>query len=89
LSIEISGIRPVLALTIAVWAALFFISGYVSLASIAAGVALPVLMVYFNAPFALKIMSILLCVFVVFRHRTNISRLVNGQENRVKLPYFK
>lgn len=89
LTIEIPGIRPVVLLTVGVWLLFFLIFGYVSLASIAAGVALPVLMVYFNAPFAIKIMSILLCVFVVFRHRSNISRLVNGQENRIKLPYFK
>jgi len=89
LSIEISGIRPVLAFTVGIWILLFFIFGYVSLASIAAGVALPILMVYFNAPFALKVMSIFLCIFIVFRHRSNISRLVSGQENRIKLPYFK
>lgn len=89
LTIEISGIRPVLLITVGVWLVIFLISGFVSLASIAAGVALPVLMVYYNAPFALKVMSILLCVFVVIRHRANITRLAQGQENRIKLPYFK
>ena len=89
LSLEIPGIRPVLLLTIVVWMILFLIFGYVSLASIAAGVALPLLMVYFNEPFALKIMSILLCVFVVFRHRSNISRLTRGQENSIKRTFFK
>ena len=89
LTIEVPGIRPVLLLTVAVWLVLFLLFGYVSLASIVAGVALPVLMVYFNAPFAIKVMSILLCLFVVFRHRTNITRLAQGQENRVKLPWFK
>ncbi len=89
LAIEIPGIRPVLALTVAIWFVVFLLFGYVSLASIAAGVVLPVLMVYFNAPFVIKIMSILLCVFIVLRHRANITRLGSGQENRIKLPWFK
>lgn len=89
LAIEIAGIRPVLGLTIAVWLLVFLPSGYVSLASMTAGVALPVLMVYFNAPFALKVMSIVLCIFIVLRHRANLARLAIGQENKVPLPWLK
>jgi len=85
LAIQIPGIRPVLFLTIASWAAVFFLFGYVSLASIIASVVLPVLMVVYNAPFPIIAMSMLLCVFIVLRHRTNISRLIKGRENRIKL----
>ena len=89
LSMVIVGMRQVLLLTLGVWLCLFLPTGYVSLASIGASVALPILMVAFNAPIAIKTMSIFLCLFVVFRHRANISRLAKGQENRIKLPYFK
>ena len=87
LAVQIAGIRPVLFLTLGAWLVLFLLSGYVSLASVAAAVALPVLMVAFNAPFPIKVMSILLCLFIVLRHRSNISRLINGQENRIKFPF--
>ena len=84
LAIQIPGLRPVLVATIATWIAVFVLSRYVSLASITAAVTLPAFMVIFNAPFAIKIMSIVLCLFVVFRHRSNIDRLIKGQENRFK-----
>lgn len=89
LAIQIPGLRPVLLLTLLVWAAVFFPSGYVSLASITAAVALPVLMVVFNAPFVIVLMGIALSILVVLKHRANISRLLKGQENRIKLPYLR
>lgn len=89
LSIVLPGIRLVLMWTMGTWITLFLISGFVSLSSIVASVVLPIAMVYYNAPFEIKVMSILLCVFVVFRHQANIHRLINHQENRVKLPWLK
>lgn len=89
LAIEITGIRPVLFLTVLTWLVVFLPLGYVSLASISAAVALPVLMVVYNAPFPIKVMSMCLCIFIVLRHRVNIARLAKGQENRINLPYFK
>ncbi len=89
LAVQLPGIRPVLLLTVATWLVLFLISGYVSLASIVASVVLPILMVAFNAPFVIKAMSIFLCIFIVLRHRANISRLAKGRENRIKLPFHK
>ena len=89
LAIQLPGLRIVLGLALLIWVALFLLSGYVSLASISAAVALPVLMVVFEAPFPMKVMAIVLCVFIVFRHRSNIKRLVKGQENRVSFPFRK
>ncbi|MBF0571053.1 MAG: glycerol-3-phosphate 1-O-acyltransferase PlsY [Candidatus Omnitrophica bacterium] len=89
LAIQLSGLRIVLGLATLTWVVLFLLFGYVSLASIAAAVVLPVLMVVFNAPFSMRVMAIILCVFIVFRHRPNIRRLAKGQENRVPLPFHK
>lgn len=89
LTIQISGLRPVLLIVLTVWLSVFLVFGYVSAASIVAAIALPICMVLVNAPFILKMMSIVLCLFIVFRHRSNITRLIQGKENRVKLPYFK
>ena len=72
----------------AVWAAVFFLSRYVSLASLAAALALPVsawLLGYFQVvrffpPFGF--VMILFAVLAFWRHRSNIVRLMNGTESR-------
>jgi len=89
LAIQLPGLRIVLGLATLTWLVLFLLFGFVSLASLAAAMALPVLMVVFEAPFPMKVMAIVLCVFIVFRHRSNIKRLAKGQENRVYFPFRK
>jgi glycerol-3-phosphate acyltransferase PlsY len=88
-AIQIPGLSPVLFITLGTWIILFLLSGYVSLASLGASVVLPMSMVVLDQAFPLKIISIVLCVFIVFRHRTNITRLLQGKENRVTLPFHK
>ena len=72
----------------AVWAGVFFLSRYVSLASLAAALALPVSawLLKFFAGFALPLpIGLLLILFVIltfWRHRSNIVRLMNGTESR-------
>ncbi len=83
LAIQISGLRPVLLTVVGVWLVIFLLFGYVSLASLFVAVALPICMVAVRAPFAMIVMSIVLCLFVVFRHRSNITRLLQGKEDRV------
>ena len=89
LAIQFQVLRVILALVIITWLALFFLFGFVSLASIVAAIVFPILMVVFLEPLPLILMSIVLCVFIVFRHRSNIERLVKGQENRVAFPFRK
>jgi glycerol-3-phosphate acyltransferase PlsY len=83
LAIQFQVLRIILLLVTLTWLVLFLIFGFVSLASITAAVVFPVLMVAFLEPFPLIIMSIVLCIFIVFRHSSNIKRLAKGQENRV------
>lgn len=89
LAIQLSGLRIILALVTLIWFVLFVLFGYVSLASIITAVVLPLLMVVFNAPFPMTVLAIVLCIFIVFRHTSNIRRLVRGQENRVSFPFRK
>ncbi len=82
------GLAPVPSLVaLAVWCAITFSTGYVSLGSIVAAVALPVSVVAegmiqgsLSAPVA--VVSGILGLLVVWRHRSNIVRLVRGEENR-------
>lgn len=88
LSIKFASIVPVLLISLGIWIVVFLISGFVSLASILAGVSLPFLMAAFDEPFEFVLLGILICVFVVLRHRSNISRLLSGKESRLR-PFSK
>lgn len=70
-----------------VWAAVFFSTRYVSLASLAAAVALPLitmilLLTGFLYGWPYFYFAVAACLLAVWRHRSNIVRLMNGTENR-------
>jgi glycerol-3-phosphate acyltransferase PlsY len=70
-----------------VWIAVFLISRYTSLASISAAVGLPIAASLIvgktetDSPLLIGF-SILMAALAVWRHRSNIVRLLNGTENR-------
>ena len=82
---------PITALTcLGVWVVLTFSTKYVSVGSIGACVALGALgvMGYFKLPYppddinlGLTITCLLVAVFVIVKHKSNIKRLMNGTEN--------
>ena len=79
------GLMPAAALTVlAVWFVTFQATKYVSVASIVAAVALPVtaaVMVHFEkAGMPLVYFCACLAVVIVWRHRSNVSRLMKGTE---------
>jgi glycerol-3-phosphate acyltransferase PlsY len=69
-----------------VWIAVFLIGRFTSLASISAAIALPVaaLIVVKSEPDFpwLAGFSVLMAALALWRHRSNIVRLLNGTENR-------
>jgi len=65
-----------------VWVITFYTSRYVSLASIVAAFALPIAAFFFHQPPLLLGLAAVIATFVVLRHRANITRLMNGTENR-------
>ncbi len=67
---------------VAVWLAVFYSTRFVSVASILMAVSLPITNFALNASASLQWMSLALAAVVVFRHKSNIARLVRGEENR-------
>lgn len=67
-----------------VWLACFFLTGYVSLASILGAAAIPITMVGAGAPPALTRFALALFAFVTWKHRENIRRLIAGTESRMR-----
>jgi glycerol-3-phosphate acyltransferase PlsY len=66
----------------ALWAAVFGLSRYVSLASIIAVGSLPVLIGVFSYPGSHILFGLLVAGVAIYRHRSNIQRLLNGTEHR-------
>lgn len=65
-----------------------FLTRYVSLSSITAAIILPIMVLIFPAKdgvdkLTLSILSILIGLFVIYKHKTNISRLLNGTESKI------
>lgn len=56
---------------------------YVSLGSMLGALALPVSALVLHRPAVLVVVSALIALFVIVRHRTNISRLLAGTESRI------
>ena len=77
---------PVFLICLGVWLLLFTITRYVSVASIAASVALPVtvasLYLTHRTDWLALMVSLLMCLLAVWRHRSNIARLRAGTESR-------
>ncbi len=86
----IIGLMPLAALILfPIWFIVFEISRYVSVASICAAISLPITIAVFLKfkvmdSVVLLYFSIALAVVVVWRHRSNFSRLLNGTEQRFK-----
>lgn len=81
-----------IVILLVIWFAVFFISKYVSLASIIAAAALPLVTLwgsYFHGKIAdgtwnkpLFVFNLLIAILAIWKHRTNIQRLRAGTENR-------
>ncbi|HWI54583.1 MAG TPA: glycerol-3-phosphate 1-O-acyltransferase PlsY, partial [Desulfobacteria bacterium] len=63
---------------IIVWLITLGLTRYVSLASILAGIGVIPAMFYFKEPDTLKVFLAVAAAFIIFRHRANIGRLLNG-----------
>lgn len=81
-------IQPLVAICcVGVFLLILSLTRYVSLSSIIASIAFPILILYiFNEPEVFyRIFAIAVALMVVLTHQKNISRLLNGNENKVPL----
>ena len=83
LGMKMPGLNIVVGLIVLSWFLVFFIFRIVSLASIVAALTLPVYCLLFKQPFFLIGLSLLLCIFVILRHKTNLLRIFQGKEPRL------
>lgn len=86
-----SGVGTILALNwqvgliiAAVWGVVTYLSKYVSLGSIIALGVSPFIMWYLHNPIAYVGYCALGAIYIIYLHRTNIVRLIKGEENKVR-----
>ena len=88
------GLAPLPSLAaLVIWGVLVWWTGYVSVGSIAAAIVLPGLVIALgaaggNRSLPVTVLSCLMGILVVWRHRANMVRLKNGTENRFKTRRF-
>ena len=68
---------------LAVWGVGFALSRYVSVGSLAAAVALPVVQLLMRHALSEVLLGTALAALIIVRHRANIGRLVQGTEHRI------
>ncbi|MCL6589783.1 MAG: glycerol-3-phosphate 1-O-acyltransferase PlsY [Firmicutes bacterium] len=67
-----------------VWVAVFLAAGYVSLASVSAAISFPVAVYLFYNQDPYRILfALVIAILVIYKHRDNIKRLLNGTEHRI------
>jgi len=89
MTIMFPALVPVLAVCLLSWCVTMHFSRYISVSSMLASVVLPLMMVITNQPPEMVFLGAIFCIFVVYRHRSNIKRLQLGTESKVNLPFLK
>ena len=85
-------IQPIVAVScVGVFLLVLFLTRYVSLSSILAGVALPicVLWIYNEKEVFYRVFAVAVAALVVLTHQKNISRLIKGNESRVPILKYR
>jgi glycerol-3-phosphate acyltransferase PlsY len=74
----------VVLIAFVIWLLVVLISGYVSLGSIIATLAVPIIALFLHVPWVYFIFAVPTPILVVIRHLPNIRRLQNGTESRIR-----
>lgn len=78
-------LAPVITLILLViFILVVFFTKYISLGSITAAFLLPIFTFFTHRDTYLFTLSVVIAIFVIYRHKTNISRLLSGTENKFK-----
>ncbi|MBQ2010697.1 MAG: glycerol-3-phosphate 1-O-acyltransferase PlsY [Selenomonadaceae bacterium] len=81
----IAALMPMVTLIVfAVWFAIVYFTGYVSLGSIVGAALVPILTLFFGLHTEFLILGLIAAVFIIYRHKSNIERLLNGTESKIK-----
>lgn len=80
LAMRIFGLKMVLVLAILTWFTVFIILRIVSIASVVTAVSLPLYTIIFKVSLPVILLSVILSIFAILRHRANLQRFLQGKE---------
>ena len=83
LGIIVPGLGKALLLAVMIWIVTFVFFRTVSVSSILSSICFPIFVFVFKQPPTIMIVSLILSVFILFRHRSNIQRIFQGKERRL------
>ena len=72
------------AIALCIFIVIVLLSKYVSLGSILAAICFPIVSIIFKKPTHFMVYSIVIAILIVFMHRKNIGRLINGTESKLR-----
>ncbi|MBN2831329.1 MAG: glycerol-3-phosphate 1-O-acyltransferase PlsY [Candidatus Omnitrophica bacterium] len=84
LAFKIPGLNLVLGLTILVWFISFFAVRIISLSSILAAASFPIFTIIFRQSLLIALIGVLLSVSIILRHKSNLKRLIRGEEPKFR-----
>jgi len=84
LSLGIPALKLIIALTILTWVVVFLLARIISVASVITALALPIYTALLRQGKTLFFLSLILCFFAILRHKSNIQRVLQGKEPRLK-----
>jgi len=73
----------VVVILVPIWLLIVVTTKYVSLASLTAAFATPLLMFLYKEPLEYCLFGLIAAIFVIYRHKSNIKRLINREELKV------
>lgn len=85
LSLKVATLRLILALGLGVWLLTFIIARMVSLASVITAISFPVFALIFRQSLELVVMGFVCSAFIIYRHKSNIIRILHKKEPRLKI----
>ncbi len=73
----------IILIAFAIWLITTLITKYVSLGSVIGSISLPVSAALMAEPIEMVIFCAIICIIACYKHRSNISRLLRGEESRI------
>ena len=83
LAMKLPALKVILGLVILTWVIVFMIIRIVSVSSVISAITLPIYMLVFKQSQVLILSGIILAIFIVIRHRSNLKRFFQGKEPRL------
>lgn len=84
LAFKAGNLKLILGLVILTWLLTFLLFRIVSLSSILSGISLPLYAFFLKQSCAMVILSVTLCLFICLRHKSNLKRIFEGREPRLR-----